>query len=343
MSAGPSAVVNPGPASYAGEEEAREQMDRQVTPKLLYITYSSHSGSTLLSLLLNTHPDIMAIGHMTGWPFPEDEEFRCSCGELIEDCPFYRSVMAAYEAAGLRFDPRDFGTDYKLSQNFRLNRYLIGSLPLVQSAAAERLRDRLLGLLPSTRAMIARTDRANLLFVETAQAYSGAKVIVDKSTRSHRVRFLKNVPGLELHAIHLIQDPRSVIYSDIAGRNWSAARGIENWLSRNRLIFHNLSGVQRKMTVFYEDLTDRTDQALAAIHRFVGLAPRPFPGDFKIGEHHVLGNEMRHGSSKIQKDVRWRSNLSAGDLAQIEGQAWAFAKRHGDHPLSGVIRHYLEA
>ena len=317
-------------------------MDTQASPRLLYITYSSHSGSTLLSLLLNTHPDIMAIGHMTGWRFSEGENFRCSCGEPLDRCPFYRGVAEAFGSAGLSFDVRDFGTDYKLSDRIRLNRYLVGNLPVFAGAGLEQVRDRLLALVPTYSAMIKRTDLANLTFVETAQAYSGAQVIVDKSTRSHRVRFLSKVRGLRFSAIHLIQDPRSVIYSDIVGRNWSAARGIDNWLSRNRLIFRNLTDVPRKMTVYYEDLTDQTDEALSAIHRFIGLDPRPFPGDFKVDEHHVLGNEMRHGSSKIEKDLRWRSNLSAGDLAQIEGSAWAFAKGHPDHPLTGVIRHYLE-
>ena len=289
----------------------------------------------LFLLILSSHPAPLYAA--------EGDDFRCSCGEPLERCPFYRSVAEACQSAGLSFDVRNFGTDYKLSSRIRLNRYLVGNLPFVAGAGLEQLRDRLLGLVPAYSAMIERTDLANLTFVETAQAYSGAQVIVDKSTRSHRVRFLSKVRGLQFSAVHLIQDPRSVIYSDIVGRDWSAARGIDNWLGRNRLIFRNLADVSRKMTVYYEDLTDRTDEALGAIHRFIGLEPRPFPGDFKVEEHHVLGNEMRHGSSTIEKDLRWKSNLSAGDLAEIEGSARAFANGHPDHPLTGVIRHYLES
>ena len=92
-------------------------MDRQVTPRLRYITYSSHSGSTLLSLLLNTHPDIMAIGHTTGWRFAEGDDFRCSCGEPLERCPFYRSVAEACQSAGLSFDVHRTSTSRPISKN----------------------------------------------------------------------------------------------------------------------------------------------------------------------------------------------------------------------------------
>jgi hypothetical protein len=44
-------------------------------PKVLFIACSSFSGSTLLSFLLNTHPDIVTAGHTIGWRYKKGEVF----------------------------------------------------------------------------------------------------------------------------------------------------------------------------------------------------------------------------------------------------------------------------
>jgi hypothetical protein len=102
----------------------------------LYITSSSYSGSTLLSFLLNTHPEIFTVGEMDGWNYGEDETFECSCGRILCECPFFRRVARAFADEGLPFDYRDFGTMYRLARSARFNRYLLGSLPASSSTRA---------------------------------------------------------------------------------------------------------------------------------------------------------------------------------------------------------------
>ena len=62
----------------------------------LYVSSSSYSGSTLLAFLLNTHPDIFSVSEMDGWPYGEKEAFRCSCGEILRECPFFRTVASDF-------------------------------------------------------------------------------------------------------------------------------------------------------------------------------------------------------------------------------------------------------
>ena len=58
----------------------------------IYITSASFSGSTLLTFLLNTHPEIATIGEMKGDSM-DVERYRCSCGDPIGRCPFWQRLV----------------------------------------------------------------------------------------------------------------------------------------------------------------------------------------------------------------------------------------------------------
>ena len=75
----------------------------------------------------------------------------------------------------------------------------------------------------------------------------------------------------------------------------------------------------------YEALCDATDDSLRRIHGFAGLPFAPFDGDFKTAEHHILGNDMRLGASKIVKNAKWRQDLSSEARKTIEATALGFA------------------
>jgi hypothetical protein len=74
----------------------------------------------------------------------------------------------------------------------------------------------------------------------------------------------------------------------------------------------------RFLRVRYEDLCTRTEDELARIARFAGLAPYPGPVDFRVPNHHVIGNRMRiAGSSEVVLDERWRERLAPAELRAI--------------------------
>jgi hypothetical protein len=306
-------------------------------PKLLFIGYSTHSGSTLLAFLLNTHPDIVAVGHMTGWR----TELQCSCSKGVTECRFYGHIADAFRACGLPFDPTNFGTDYRLVDSFRLNRYLTGPLRFVRDSRIERLRDALVRFVPRFSAMLARQDRANLTFIKAALDFGGACVFVDKSTKPHRLRHLRRIRELDLSAIHLVRDLRGAVLTDMEIHGWDPALATRQWLEKNANITQVLKDAKSQITIHYEDIVDSTNETLATIHRFVGLSPQPFGGDFKQVEHHILGNAMRLSDSVITKDTRWQRELSHKDLDAITDTAKAFVRRNADHPVSRLVEHYL--
>src|SRR5210317_2164092 len=118
---------------------------------LIYLSASQFSGTTLLSFLLNQHPAIATIGHTMGWSFDDSDEFRCSCGERIADCPLFRHVAEAYCRNNLQFEPNDFGTAFRVSDNPTLNYYLTEALPKVSFTWIERSRDFLVRSVPKYR------------------------------------------------------------------------------------------------------------------------------------------------------------------------------------------------
>ena len=309
-------------------------------PRALYISCSSFSGSTLLSLLLNTHPDMATVGHSVGWEFA-NAEFPCSCGAGLGDCPFWRYVEKSFRDNGLPFAYNDFGTRYQLVGSERLNRYLTAKLPFVSNGALERVRDRLVRLVPGWASRLARTDKAYATLIESTLSYNGAKVYIDNSHQPYHLRHLQRIKGLELSVLHLVRDIRGNVYSRKKNSGWSTADSVRRWLTEQSEIVRVLEEFDRTMTVFYEDLCESPDETLNRICEFAGVSRHRFDGDFGATEHHVLGNNMRLSSMTITKTVAWRDALTPSDLAEVERGARAFVSRRPNSPISELTKHYL--
>ena len=311
--------------------------------RVLYAASSAYSGSTLLPFLLNLHPGIAGIGHTEGWEYGEDEEFHCSCGRTLSECPFFRSVRDAIVASGLPFEFRDFGMQYRIHRSERINRWLTASLPLRSFTAGERVRDRLVRLVPSWARTLDLQGRTNRAFMRATLDYHGATVFSDGAQDPFRLRHLRRVPGLDIRVLHLVRDVRGVVFSNIQKKGWSAEQATRMWLLQQSNIVRIAREFERTMTVRYESLCDDTDATLCAIHRFAGLDAVHFDGEFKQGEHHVLGNDMRLGGSRITRSRRWEREMTAADRAAVERVCRAFAERRPADPVAGLVRHYLDA
>lgn len=64
-------------------------------PRVVYVTSSPFSGSTLLCHLLGSHPDVTAAGELSVLPaiLGGAALKNCSCGERVERCEFWRTVQ----------------------------------------------------------------------------------------------------------------------------------------------------------------------------------------------------------------------------------------------------------
>ncbi|MEM9386278.1 MAG: sulfotransferase [Pseudomonadota bacterium] len=316
--------------------------EKRVLP-FLYLCSSQFSGSTLSAFILNTHPGVATVGHMTGWKFAADEDFRCSCGEPLQTCPFYNSVSEAFAKHELPFDFRDFGTGYRLHADDRINRLLTGAVLRMQSSAVEGARDRLVNLVPAWKRRIATTNLANVTFTQAALAWGKAEVFLDNSQDPYRLRYLAAIPQLSLRSLHLVRDPRGTSLSMMNHAGWDAELSARQWLRRQTDIARIAAEASDSLLVHYETLCEDTDAELRRIHEFAGLTPHPFDGDFKAGEHHVLGNTMRFRGGEIKLDERWKRELRPEDRRAVERVLNKFRSSRPTHSMSEVIAHYLDS
>ncbi len=330
------------PASSSAPSGKIQAVEGQGPLRLLYLSCSSFSGSTLLSFLLNTHPLITTVGHTIGWRYDPGEEFPCSCGKVLPECPFWRSVAEAFEKAGLPFAFNDFGTDYKVVENPKLNRWLTAQLPRVANDQLEALRESLVSLVPPWADALARQDRANTVLMRAALEYSGGRVYADNSHNPFRMRRLARVPDLELFGLYLVRDIRATVYSHMKNHDWGVEAATRVWFSQQENILRLSQGLDRMRIVTYEDLCDETDATLAQIHEFVGLPPESVGTDFGESEHHILGNAMRLRERKISKDRRWKTALAGDKLDFILRAAENFMARHPEHALTGILNRQFE-
>lgn len=311
--------------------------------KVLFIACSSFSGSTLLSFVLNCHPKITTVGHSVGWRYEEGEEFRCSCGLLLESCAFWTAVAEAFRRKGLPFDFRDFGTRYELVRNDQINRYLTAELPGVRSSRIEALRDATVARMPGWSQTLARQDSANLALIEAALSYAGAQVYVENGHSPYRLRHLSRIKELDISVVHIVRDMRGAVYSYMKNHKWDVETATRIWLAEQANIIRIAGEFEKVKTISYEDFCDRTEETLAGLQEFLGLEPVPYTGDFGQAEHHVLGNAMRLGSKQISKDLRWQTALSSEDREAIVRAGMAAARSDGHDGLAEIVRGYLGA
>lgn len=243
--------------------------------ELVYILGPGHCGSTLLSLMLNRHPDVIAVSEIVSLNadragFAGDEDFR--------DAPFWQSVAADFEKS-------NGGPFWQVPFHHRA------------------LRD---GVAP------AEWNARNLDALRSISNVAGAGHIADASKQPGRVEALVDIPGLTVRVIYLVRDARAVVHS--YDRKYKSIlhgiRKVRRIERRARTLQARLPD-ENWLEVRYEDLVTDPREALA---RICGLLNAPFdnqmldpdPASF-VG---IGGNRMRNRPVKaITLDEAWRKQM----------------------------------
>jgi len=318
-----------------------------------YLLGASHSGTTLLALSLNAHKDVATIGESAPGGMGCANTYRCSCRELIQQCPFWRRLAGEIAHASPEFDVGNFGTAFNMSPNPVIRRVLRMEH---RGVFLESCRDLVLRLSPSWRWQFARSAANCVALASAVLRLKQARVFVDSSKIAHRLKFLLQVPALDIKVIHIVRDGRAVslTYMNQAGfadaadpRLRSGGRGLppgsppaglkmdraaDEWrrcIRSAQLLLRQLPK-QKWMQVRYEDFCATPRATLDRIFAFLGLDPGRTASDFRSVEHHILGNGMRLDmTSQICLDERWRSVLTEDDLRVFDSIAGDLNHRYG--------------
>lgn len=303
-------------------------------------------------MLLGAHSDVCTVGELKATHLGNPEDYRCSCGSLITQCDFWHDVSRAMAKRGIEgFDITHAGTSIFDVPSGYARRLLA---PLYRDSALESIRDHALALSQAWRLHYHETQRRNGALVKSLQELTNAKVIVDSSKIALRLKYLLQIPGLDIKVIRLVRDGRAVAltYTD----EWSFADASDPALrgggsgTRRKPPRRNMADAAREWKrsneaadclvkrlpadrwtqVRYEELCARPAQTLERLCDFLEIDPAKINLNFRSCRQHIIGNGMRLDSTdEIKLDDRWRSNLSANELAIFDKTAGVLNRKYG--------------
>jgi len=284
---------------------------------LVYIRSASHSGSTLLALQLARHPDVATVGELSGTAHRARPGYRCSCGEELVRCSFWREVEAAMARRGYAYSATTAETDIRVSSKPWLRRLL---KPLHRGPLLEALRDAALAVAPGGRAHLQYHQALKTALVESVAECTGKPVLVDSTKSGVQLKYHLRNPHLDVKLIWLVRDGRGVALSIKRNQDRTLERGAYDWLRCNeevRIITRRLDPA-RWMQVRYEAFCADPDGTLDAMWRFIGVDPQRAHGA-PAPRYHVLGHSSRmHSATRIQLNEKWRTDLSPDDYKVFE-------------------------
>lgn len=292
-----------------------------------YLAGSNHTGSTLLALLMDMHPQIASVGETSPNRGYAPGRGHCSCREWIRDCAFWKRVFEAVTRQGIELNAHNWSNDYRyrnivlhrMLSRFSHNRYLRRA----QLAASD--------LLPFHRGRTSRIDRANVLFARAVLEATDAQVLFDTSKYSARLYHLLRIPELDMRVIRLVRDVRGFAGSE-KKRGRSAEHAAHVWIRQQQVIediTRNLPP-DRVLLVRYEDVCANPIHWLRQLHSFLGVDPMDTPLTVRPRERHVLGNPVRRSESiTVRAPEDWNARLSGRDVSTVMRIAGAANRRLG--------------
>ena len=222
--------------------------------KVLYILSGGHSGSTVLSLILGTAPEVFNAGELKFYSkhaessFPRWSEVpnRCSCGQEALQCPFWSQVEQSAPSLEIAYTPGIRG-------------YLKGWFA---------------HLLPGKdKTMEADT----ILFrniLETAKIQEPAtSIILDLSKNIPRYLHLKGNPHLEVITLYLVRDGRGYLNSYRKRHLGGSLRWLLQWAALNLAIrLHLALQGDRYYQLSYDRFMQDPEKYLAEIRAEFGIS-----------------------------------------------------------------------
>lgn len=289
-----------------------------MTITYVFIACCSHSGSTLLEMLLGRHPSILAVGeacHLTS--YTASAEIYCGCGIPLAQCPLWHEAMAVLTEGTALPLPESCATDPIRPTIFP---WMYGALMA--------LWERGVAFWERVPGSVAQDNRQRYQrywqVIRRATELTHRSVVVDASMSPSRILELARwlPPESRLKVIHLVRDGRAVTYSHMHNFGTTAQQAAQCWhrVNRNILWARRFTPTIEQVTCHYEDICRTPSETLTHLGDFIGISYDPCQLDFRGGvQHGIGGNPMRFREEReIRLDTRWKSALSHQDIKTFE-------------------------
>ena len=300
--------------------------------KLIYILSLGHSGSTLLDVILGTHPDFLSTGESRylGWQLYrtigkkasiKDQDI-CTCGHDFRECEFWSEVIRKlYKKTGIDISrhPKDFKNYF--FESFKYN----DKISFYQKIKGYLTRQILeLGLSMSYVNLIApevnEVLKNNWILYEIMSDISNKKYIVNSSKNLvEGLLFQKSRPS----DVIFIFIHRSLYGLWNSSKRWSKNDSIKNVALAKKVFENRIKKYKNNIKdlnyieVDYEEFAAKPATVLDKIVNKAGATNnyiKQSNNQFYIDPsqlHLVAGNPMRYkGKQLVKYDERWKHELS---------------------------------
>jgi Sulfotransferase family len=296
--------------------------------RVLYVLGIYHSGTTVLSNMVGQLDGYFAVGELRSlWPKLTRPDYRCGCGEPIQECPVWSRILDSTFTEGE--DRVRAARDMWRDQREALHEYhtwlRVGGL----------LRRRGQGL-PADGPLARYADRMGRLYRAIASE-TGADVIVDSSKEPTDAALLLLMPEVDATFVQIVRDPRGLVYSllrnqaggqPVVESRWrQSAYGAFSWSVGNMAgaAVRRAAGPARSTLLRYEDFVLRPRESVETLAELAGhparLATDPAdPRTVTMHPTHTVGgnnNRFRTGPVRLREDTEWRSRLHRVDRAAV--------------------------
>lgn len=304
----------------------------------VYILSAGRSGSTLLDLLLGSHPEAMSLGEITYLPRSFVRRAICTCGAPVPECEFWNGTMKEVgEILGLDLlrDPYALDLGMMLATNHvdkkKQTPSYVAGWKLIHGLAVLQYRYGIGVLSPLTHRLRKAAMNNHLLF-DAVRRRSGAKLVVDSTKVYVKGVALYKAKPANVRFILSSRDGRGVMYSrlKIGVPRHLAVAAWQKYYERTLPLLERSVPAEHVFRTRYEDITADPQAELKRICTFLDISFHPDMLNFAAKVHHMPeGNDMRLGSATIRQDNAWKTALSQDDLDYFEATCGNLNRRLG--------------
>lgn len=220
---------------------------------IIYILGRAFTGSTILEMVLDTHPDVMSLGEMFYLPriYRNKDKTKCSCLLSASECGFWSKVFKTYKS--------------EIESKYPENIYELTPKKSYFKLITRRISKSF------TDSEIRKYAEKNYTFFNTIRNITNKNIFVDASKNPYRLYMLQKSGMFNIKVIYLYRDGRASIDS-------FKKRGKKNFNIFNR-IFRIVVG---------EFLLRKTLKQSFQRNEFFGLRYEDFTENFKNEIVHLL-------------------------------------------------------
>lgn len=285
--------------------------------KNIALLSTSYSGSTLISMLACSHPNVIGFGDTYNYQFVKLEDTSCTCGSKPSVCCPVRVELERRMISK--------GDCFRwMSSN---PTPIPGFLASNKTAATIFRKDRWLHLsrlVPAAVRLRVFNDyyQQNLRFFEALGHLNDKTHYFDGCKSLLRVELLRTIlPDTKI--VHLIKNPKAYLHSFLRREQRDYRAIVKGWVR-----YHNDAreladrlGPNSYRLITFEELTRNPEQIVQGLYRFMGVSERSEAFDrwVNLASVHVVGSRSKNVFRQVEeKEPKWRSELQAVQLDYID-------------------------